>query len=96
MKSVAEQLVEYLKYMMGGWINGGDLERMTFLTEKGTAAKPSNISKRLRELSAAKKIEKDIKNGSVWYRYHEPETAEIGGKRVLIFAANKQKELKLL
>jgi hypothetical protein len=69
---------------------------MTFLTEKGTPAKPSNISKRLRELSAAKKIEKDIKNGSVWYRYHQPETATISGVSVQIFAPNKQKELKLL
>lgn len=66
MKSVIEQIREYLENTYA-WVNGGDLERMTFITEKGQRAKPSNISKRLRELAAAKIIDKDMKNGSVWY-----------------------------
>ena len=59
MKSVALQIQEYLERRTE-WVNGGDLERMTFITEKGSRAKPSNISKRLRELSAAEKIRKDL------------------------------------
>jgi hypothetical protein len=66
MDSVAQQIREHLEKTYA-WVNGGELERMIFLTLKGKPAKPSNISKRLRELSAEKIIDKDLRDGSIWY-----------------------------
>lgn len=89
-KSVALQIKEYLEDTRI-WINGGDLERMIFITEKGKPAKPSNISKRLRELWTAEKIDKDLRDGSIWYRRKPQNIVEIAGVQIQVFARKKKK-----
>jgi hypothetical protein len=68
MDSVQSQIQTYLERHYPEEVNGGILERMTFLTSKQFAAKPSNVNRRLRELAADGKIIATIKNGSVWYK----------------------------
>ena len=90
--SIKSQLQTYLESHYPTVFNGGELEWMIFNTDKGFPAKPSNISRRLRELAEAEEINKSEKNGSVWYQARHGR--ELNG--VPIFRKVEVKQLKLI
>lgn len=71
--SLSKRIENYLK-RNGGWVNGGELERLAM----SVGYKASNASRRCREMASGISsngnpcpivLEKKEENGSVWYRY---------------------------
>ena len=65
-QSLSERILAYYQKHPGVHISGGEIER---LVAASTTYKPSNVSRRLRELHEDKKLQRDlVKNTAVyWY-----------------------------
>lgn len=50
------------------WVSGAALERREWRNDKGIIYKPSNVSRRLRDLENDAVTESKLQNGHVWYR----------------------------
>ena len=76
-RTIWENLIIYLKDS-GGLVNGGDIERLKWVNKEATLSqpetyfKPSNISRRLRELDEVGIIY-SMEENSVFYKYQTPE-----------------------
>lgn len=66
--SLSKRIENYIR-SYGGWLNGGEIERLTLQA----GYKASNGSRRCRELVEAGILERKEEKGSVWYRYIQQE-----------------------
>jgi len=64
--SLKEEIVNFLK-AKNQWVHSGDIEKLSF----SLGYKAANGGRRCRELFNSGTIEKEIRNGSVWYRSGE-------------------------
>ena len=64
--SLYERILAYYHRNDGRWISGGEVER---LVAQRTKYKPSNCSRRLRELHEDGKLERKEVKRTVFYRY---------------------------
>jgi predicted transcriptional regulator len=64
--SLKDRILKYLSSYSSQWINGGEIEKLAM----NAGFKASNASRRLRELTVEGKIIRDLRNGTVWYKYN--------------------------
>ena len=64
--SLKEEILNFLK-AKNDWVHSGDIEQLSF----SLGYKADNGGRRCRELSNSGLIEKELRNGSVWYRCGE-------------------------
>lgn len=86
--SLKEEILNFLK-SKGYWVHGGDIENLAF--SLGFMA--SNAGRRCRELFKSGLIMKEIRNGSVWYRYKGEESKFVKDLREIRERALAEREL---
>jgi len=73
MKSVSEQLRDYLQSVAPTQVSSGDLQRMTWTNKDGTLAVPRTVVRRLQELAEEGTLTVETKKKNhAWYCYGAP------------------------
>lgn len=70
--SLKQRLLNYLE-RFGGWVNSGEMQKLTMLHMKQTG---KTASRRLQELYREGMIERELRRGSAWYRYKTPSVGQ--------------------
>lgn len=83
--SLRERILDYYRRNEGKVISGGEIER---LVAAKTTYKPSNVSRRLRELAQDELLERSESKGTVFYKYI-PKPKEVTEVRVVDNVAYK-------
>lgn len=65
-QSLKQRILDYYRRRQGTFISGGEIER---LVASNTTYKPSNVSRRLRELHEDSLLERKEVKGTVFYQY---------------------------
>lgn len=72
MKSVSQQLADYLKSVAPAQIASGELQRLTWRNRNGTLAVPRSVVRRLEELVEDGTLTVEIKDRHAHYCYGNP------------------------
>lgn len=72
MKSISQQLADYLKTVAPAQIASGELQRLTWRNKNGSIAVPRSVVRRLEELVEDGTLQVEIKDKHAFYSYGNP------------------------
>lgn len=72
MKSVSQQLADYLKSVAPAQVASGELQRMIWRNKNGSTAVPRSVVRRLEELVEDRTLTVEIKDRHAWYSWGDP------------------------
>lgn len=72
MKTVPQQLADYLKSIAPAQISSGELQRLTWRNQNGSTAVPRSIVRRLEELVEDGTLQVEIKDRHAYYSCGNP------------------------